>query len=89
MRYAFSLDDSLVNDNLWDNLFFQTSHSSATLDLESLAFIPECNITSREAVSAIQRAKTQQCKEQLATTVRFKRCTKIFRFRINYIINHH
>ncbi len=51
--------------------FFQTSTSTSPtgiLDLETLTFIPQCNITSREAVSAIQRAKTQHCKKLLADT---------------------
>lgn len=35
------------------------------LRLEELDFIPACDIKSREAISAIHRAKTQICKEQI------------------------
>ncbi|XP_075979253.1 xylosyltransferase oxt [Anticarsia gemmatalis] len=38
---------------------------SAHLRLEELDFKPPCEIKSREAISAIHRAKTQNCKQQI------------------------
>ncbi|XP_046624533.1 xylosyltransferase oxt [Neodiprion virginianus] len=37
------------------------------LDLKSLNFTPDCEITGREAVSAITRAKSQTCKQRIAS----------------------
>lgn len=31
-------------------------------------YVPKCNITSKEAMSAITRAKTADCKQKLADT---------------------
>ncbi|KAF4524158.1 hypothetical protein B566_EDAN010613 [Ephemera danica] len=42
------------------------SNHTAELRLEELDFVPVCEITGREAVSAIHRARTQQCKQELA-----------------------
>lgn len=36
------------------------------LRLEELDFIPACEISTKEAVSAIHRAKTQKCKQEIA-----------------------
>lgn len=36
------------------------------LRVEELDFVPLCEITGKEAVSAIHRAKTQHCKQLLA-----------------------
>ena len=36
------------------------------LQLESLNFRPNCDITTREAIHAINRANSQECKHQLA-----------------------
>lgn len=44
-------------------------NDSLPLDLSSLSFLPDCNITGREAVSAIHRARTQACKKELAGVV--------------------
>lgn len=38
---------------------------SSNLRLEELDFKPACEIKSREAISAIHRAKTQSCKQQI------------------------
>ena len=38
------------------------------LDKKSLNFTPACEITGREAVSAINRARTQKCKERIVNT---------------------
>ncbi|XP_054264373.1 xylosyltransferase oxt-like isoform X2 [Macrosteles quadrilineatus] len=42
------------------------SNKTFSLRLEELDFVPMCEITGREAVSAIHRAKTQHCKQLLA-----------------------
>lgn len=36
------------------------------LRLEELDFVPPCEITSRESISAIHRAKTQKCKQDIS-----------------------
>ncbi len=38
------------------------------LNPESLDFVPDCEIVGKEAVSAITRAKTQECKKHLVAT---------------------
>ncbi|XP_013190874.2 xylosyltransferase oxt [Amyelois transitella] len=43
----------------------------AFLRIEELDFKPLCEIKSREAISAIHRAKTQKCKEQIVNTTCF------------------
>ncbi|CAL8122666.1 unnamed protein product [Orchesella dallaii] len=40
--------------------------SLVTLDAGSLTFVPECNITLKDSISAINRAKTQACKDEIA-----------------------
>lgn len=35
---------------------------------DELDFVPSCNITVRDAISALDRAKTQQCKKKIADT---------------------
>ncbi|XP_046995718.1 xylosyltransferase oxt [Schistocerca americana] len=37
----------------------------SSLRLEELDFVPVCDITTKEAISAVHRAKTQRCKQQL------------------------
>lgn len=44
----------------------QKNNRTAELRLEELDFVPVCEITGREAVSAIHRARTQLCKQELA-----------------------
>lgn len=39
---------------------------TSILRLEELDFVPACEISTKEAISAIHRAKTQLCKQQLA-----------------------
>ncbi|KAL1128991.1 hypothetical protein AAG570_013523 [Ranatra chinensis] len=39
-----------------------------SLRLEELDFVPMCEITGKEAVSAIHRARTQHCKQEIANT---------------------
>ncbi|XP_063241407.1 xylosyltransferase oxt [Bacillus rossius redtenbacheri] len=40
--------------------------TAASLNLEELDFVPVCDIVTKEAVSAIHRAKTQRCKQTIA-----------------------
>lgn len=48
------------------NMSKQYAANYTKLRLEELEFIPVCDIHTREAISAIHRAKTQKCKEQIA-----------------------
>lgn len=41
------------------------SNKKSVLRLEELDFKPTCDITNREAISAVHRAKTQICKQQI------------------------
>lgn len=43
----------------------QNSKNKSSLRLEELDFVPRCEITTKEAISAIHRAKTQKCKQQI------------------------
>ncbi|XP_034250002.1 xylosyltransferase oxt isoform X2 [Thrips palmi] len=45
-----------------------SSVNKTVLRLEELDFIPLCEISNKEAVSAIHRAKTQLCKQEIANT---------------------
>lgn len=51
------------------NSAIKSTNSTASLKLEELDFKPWCNITTKEAVSAIHRAKTQLCKKELVNVV--------------------
>lgn len=60
---------SQIKDNENLNKFNKGSNATASLKLEELDFKPWCNITTKEAVSAIHRAKTQQCKKELVQVI--------------------
>lgn len=40
--------------------------NNTRLRLEELDFVPSCDINTREAISAMHRAKTQRCKQEIA-----------------------
>lgn len=42
--------------------------NQTVLRLEELDFIPPCEITTKEAISAIHRARTQKCKQEIVNT---------------------
>lgn len=46
----------------------QQNRTSVRLRLEELDFVPVCEITTKEAISAIHRAKTQKCKQEISNT---------------------
>lgn len=48
------------------NLYSNASTNIVKLRLDELDFIPPCEIKTKEAVSAIHRAKTQKCKQFIA-----------------------
>ena len=57
--------------NLHSNSAIRTGVSAVNrtvLRLEELDFTPACEISNKEAVSAIHRAKTQHCKQEIANT---------------------
>lgn len=68
--------DGVNDDEDASNTYLQKSVTSRTpknnklnqtrLRLEELDFVPPCEISTREAVSAIHRAKTQKCKQEIA-----------------------
>lgn len=55
---GFSDDEDLTLNN-------KNQKQSTYLRLEELDFKPSCEIKSRESISAIHRAKTQNCKQQI------------------------
>lgn len=59
-NFGYSDDEDLQSTNN-KNLNKPATH----LRLEELDFKPPCDIKSREAISAIHRAKTQNCKQQI------------------------
>lgn len=57
-----------LNTDLSDDEDFQENINkkpTSLLRVEELDFKPSCDVTSREAISAIHRAKTQICKQQI------------------------
>lgn len=48
------------------------------LHLEGLDFVPDCDIFGREAVSAINRARTQHCKKELANIICLSQAGKLY-----------
>lgn len=59
-NFAFSDDEDLQSLNTK-----QQNKVATSLRLEELDFKPPCDIKSREAISAVHRAKTQNCKQQI------------------------
>lgn len=64
----------IIDDEDASNVYFQRFSTQKTLktnnkthlQLNELEFIPPCEITGKEAISAIHRAKTQRCKQEIA-----------------------
>lgn len=54
------------SDNLKNNDSKKSEKTDGILNLDELDFHPWCNITTKEAVSAIHRATTQACKHEIA-----------------------
>lgn len=54
---------SYINSNKLNNAI--KPNNTTSLKLEELDFKPWCNITTKEAVSAIHRAKSQHCKREI------------------------
>lgn len=54
------------SDNLKNNDSKKGEKTDGILNLDELDFHPWCNITTKEAVSAIHRATTQACKHEIA-----------------------
>ncbi|XP_050427984.1 xylosyltransferase oxt isoform X2 [Adelges cooleyi] len=70
-RNKFPLDkDNIVSSNedfrvLQQRYNYKTDNLK-TIGVDELGFTPPCNINGREPVSALQRAKTQACKQLIA-----------------------
>lgn len=77
-----TLNNNFINNNLQKPKYVKVPISSSPNDkksphkikpnltllrVEELDFVPWCNITTKEAVSAIHRAKTQKCKQELVS----------------------
>ncbi|KAF5304046.1 hypothetical protein FQA39_LY01831 [Lamprigera yunnana] len=71
---GLSTDDEDISNNLQQakdkyrarsNVIINKTHlkNHLHLRLEELDFVPQCKITTKEAISAIHRAKTQKCKQ--------------------------
>ncbi|GAB0096267.1 Xylosyltransferase oxt [Sergentomyia squamirostris] len=56
----------LKNRNPRDSVVKSSAGIKQKLQLEDLQFSPPCSIRSREAISAINRARSQQCKQHIA-----------------------
>lgn len=71
-----SKDGLIIDDEDDSNVYYQKTSTSKAfrrgnqtiLRLEELDFTPPCEITTKEAISAIHRARTQKCKQQIANT---------------------
>lgn len=75
-----SKDGLIIDDEDASNVYYRkTSTNDAGnkiaakvnqtgLRLEELDFVPPCEISTKEAISAIHRAKTQKCKQLIANT---------------------
>ncbi|XP_041987544.1 xylosyltransferase oxt [Aricia agestis] len=62
---ARKLLPSMEDDEDFSSRVHVQNRPVVQLRVEELDFIPPCEIKSREAVSAIHRAKTQNCKQQI------------------------
>lgn len=60
---SLAKDDSHISTN--DSIVINHATPNLHLNLDELKFRPICDIITREAISAIQRAKTQACKETI------------------------
>lgn len=55
---------------------------SAVLKLDELNFKPNCDIVTKEAVSAINRAKSQHCKQEIANLTCLTYSNKLYASRL-------
>lgn len=69
----------IIDDEDASNVYYQKTSTSkvykstarvnqTVLRLEELDFVPACEISAKEAISAIHRARTQKCKQEIANT---------------------
>ncbi|KAB0796113.1 hypothetical protein PPYR_10174 [Photinus pyralis] len=69
---SFSIDDEDISNSFQakpkrDTVINKTQNKNQLhLRLEELDFVPACKITTKEAISAIHRAKTQKCKQTIS-----------------------
>lgn len=61
-------DEDNVENQLKPKNLIRSNHklNQTRLRLEELDFVPACEIITKEAISAIHRAKTQRCKQEIA-----------------------
>lgn len=86
LRDGFVIDDEdIIEGNINDNIQkLRRQHekynainnvpktkTNQTLRVEELDFVPACDINTKEAISAIHRAKTQRCKQELVNITCF------------------
>ncbi|KAK6630884.1 hypothetical protein RUM44_003054 [Polyplax serrata] len=57
------------NSNKFNSATSRGNNATVSLKVEELDFKPWCPITTKEAVSAIHRAKTQLCKKELVNVI--------------------
>lgn len=57
--FGYNDDEDLISNSKL------TNKHGTHLRLEELDFIPACDIKNREAISAVHRAKSQHCKQQI------------------------
>lgn len=75
LKDGFVIDDEDIAVNLNDNtkkLRYKkekngqkSKTNQSLLHVEEFDFVPGCDITTKEAISAIHRAKTQKCKQEI------------------------
>nr|XP_022917570.1 xylosyltransferase oxt [Onthophagus taurus] len=63
VRDDFVDDEDLKSQK---NKVTRSNHTLPRLRIEELDFTPSCQIKTKEAISSIHRAKTQQCKQQIS-----------------------
>ena len=57
-------DEDIINSNIQQDVAHHKSENSSSILLSELRFKPKCDILKdREVLSAVQRARTQKCKE--------------------------
>lgn len=63
-QFLHNEDDDIINSNIQQQDVAHKSEKSSSILLSELKFKPRCDILSdREVVSAVQRSRTQKCKE--------------------------
>lgn len=75
---GLSIDDEDSHLGVVKSKKYKNATTVAQLRLEELDFVPPCEINTKEAVSAIHRAKTQRCKQIISNITCLSLANKLY-----------